>query len=103
MYVTLRFGLVNTINTFLRLKVHVGCGVGLFSLNYISIEFAIPNLSLIYFLYQKSLKTFKFVAMCFENKDQFVIKNWYKMLILKLYVCKKLLNLKTKFKKNNKT
>ena len=46
-YFSLRLGLVNTINTYLRL---ISCLVQgeICSLKYIFIEFAIPNLSLIY-------------------------------------------------------
>ena len=48
LYFIFRFGLLNSINTYLRLKIHLACGK-LFSLKRVpNNEFTIPNLSLIY-------------------------------------------------------
>ena len=53
-YFGLRFGLLNTMNTYLRKRIHVVWG-GINSSKCVFIEFAIPNLYLIHFAIQKSL------------------------------------------------
>ena len=81
----LRFGLVNTLNTYSRLYIRF-VRVGIFSFKCVLIRFAIPNLSLIYLIYQKSwklvfktvffyYKPFLFVGVCCEIHK---ISFWYK-------------------------
>ena len=47
-YFRLRFGLVNIINTYLMIRISL-VSLGILSLKCVLIEFAIPNLGLIYF------------------------------------------------------
>ena len=54
-YFSLRFGLVNAIDTCLRLKICV-VWLGIFNPKYILIEFTIPNPSLIYFCISEIFK-----------------------------------------------
>ena len=71
-YVLLGLGLANAIYNYLRLKIRVLC-VGNFNLKCLLIEFVIPNLSQIIFVYQKSLKrTFKTVFFSAKKPFKFV-------------------------------
>ena len=58
-YLIFRFGLVNAINSFLRLKIRVVC-VGNLTLKCLLIEFVIPNSESDFFMYKKSFnRTFQ--------------------------------------------
>ena len=53
-YFEFRFGLVKTINTYLRLKYRVVCGK-ISNLKSVLFEFTLPNPSLILFFYNRNL------------------------------------------------
>ena len=84
-YFWLTYGLVDAINTYLKINIRVLWGWGFFNLKCIFIEFVIPNMSQIFWkseIFKLALKlffvyknTFEFLGACCEIlKDNFLVQ-----------------------------
>ena len=92
LYFRLRFGLVKAIIAYLRFKICILWGGGIFHIKCMLIEFTIPKLSVIYFYLLKSLnlefqtsfwQSYLF-SLCVYLQRLFYSKKWFKILVSKL-------------------